>query len=336
MGVRITTLPLILVLAPACYAETVQRPPPPPANWQSLEARPRAAAEPGRIAATAKERAAAKLYLDAVASPGAAQLGKLLDEEAHFTFAGSGDAHGREKVVEAHEALFGTVDGRRFALRRILVTDSSQVLEWTLTGTHRATQKAIAIQGLTAIWTRDDGTITDVHLFFDQALIKAQLGEGPKGLEGLHPPSPAGSVQEVEQLQSAEERVDVDLVRAQLQALEDGREAAYLEAMADDVEVNTLERDAPLRGKAEAKSYFNFMRKAINYLATSIVNTWGVKSFVAVEYNILGEQRVPIGWIPVQRDPLMKMSVVEVIEIRDGKIARVWRYDNPSQIIDTP
>ena len=78
------------------------------------------------------------------------------------------------------------------------------------------------------------------------------------------------------------------------------------------------------------------MRSAIAYLATSIENGWGFGPFVVVEYHIVGEQRRPIGWIPVPKDALIKMSIVDVIEMREGKIARVWRYDNPIQILPSP
>jgi hypothetical protein len=30
------------------------------------------------------------------------------------------------------------------------------------------------------------------------------------------------------------------------------------------------------------------------------------------------------------------MFVVDVAEVHDGKIARVWRYDNPTQILSSP
>jgi hypothetical protein len=305
-------------------------------DWQSLQPPPSAPiARPG--AATTKERAVANVYTKALASPSFAILGPALDEEAHFTFVGSRDAHGREEVVKAHDALFGAFEQRSFVPTRVLLTDSSQVLEWTMTGVHKASRKPVTIKGLVLLWTKDDGTISDVHLYFDEAVVKAQRGEGPTALQGLPPVAlPSQAPAEVEQARSPEETANVALVRAEVQALEDNKEATYVATMTDDVEVTTLESAAPSRGKAGARAYFAAMRKAIGYLDTSIDNAWGVGPFVAVGYQILGEQRGPIGWIPVQKDKLIKMSVVDVVEIRDRKIARVWRYDNPSQIVSSP
>jgi hypothetical protein len=104
--------------------------------------------------------------------------------------------------------------------------------------------------------------------------------------------------------------------------------------MSDDVEVYTLEHVTPAHGKAEAKAYYKGMHKAIGQLDTTIMGAWGVTRFAIVEYSIAGEQLGPIMWMPSQRDKVIRFELVDVCEIRDGKIARIWRYDNPIQIAD--
>ena len=289
------------------------------------------------MTATAKERAATDAYLKALASPGFTDLGRILDEDAHFTFAGFKDVHGRDKVIRSHQALLGGFVSRTFVLSRVFLTDSSQIVEWTMSGTHEASRKPVTIKGLALLWTKDDGTISNVHLYFDQALANAQVGAGPKALLGLAPPQlPSGPRQEVEQTLNPEETANVAVVRALLDALENKNEAAYLAAMADDVEVTTLASTSPVRGKIEVRGTLKAMHKAIAQLDTSIDNIWGVGPFVVVEYHIVGEQRGPIGWIPAPKDSLLKMFVVDVVELQGGKIARLWRYDNPSQILAVP
>jgi ketosteroid isomerase-like protein len=244
---------------------------------------------------------------------------------------------GRENIVKAHQALFGAFGERLFTANRVLLTESSQSLEWTMTGVHSATHKSVTIKGLTLLWTKDDGSITDIHLYFDEAVVQAQLGLGPETLRGFHPTITASSpVQFAEQQKSAGEEANVAAVRAQLQALEDNNEAAYLATFSDDIEVSTLESVHPSKGKPALRTYFKTMRNAIGYLATSIENSWGVDTFVTVEYQIVGEQRGPIAWVPVQKDKLIKISVVDVCEVHDGKLARVWRYDNLGQIVSSP
>jgi ketosteroid isomerase-like protein len=245
--------------------------------------------------------------------------------------------HGRELVVRTHDALLGGISGRAFAPTRVLITDSSQVIEWIMTGTHADTRKPVALRGVALVWTRDDGSITDVHLYYDEALLLAQLGRGPKILQAVPPPQPPSGEREiVEQSRSAEEKTNLATVRASLEALAAGDEDAYLGKMADDLELVAPASAKPIRGKRAAQAYFRAMRGAIANLDTTVDKIWGIGRYVAVEYHLVGEQRGPIGWIPAQRDSLIKMFVVDIVEVVDRRIVRVWRYDNPGQILPDP
>src|SRR5262249_8776485 len=148
------------------------------------------------------------------------------------------DTRGRDRVVGAHNALFGAFEQRSFALSRVLRTDRSQSLEWTFSGVDSRVQKPVAVKGVTLLWTNDDGSLSDVHLYFDPALVKAQLGVGPPELQTLpRPPISSGAPQVLEQGGTPEETANVALVRAMLKALEDNRESAFLSTLANDVEV---------------------------------------------------------------------------------------------------
>jgi ketosteroid isomerase-like protein len=330
------------VLALACSnAETVPPPPAAPVSWRAAY---RVPADAGPVRATDKERAAAGGYERALASPGFAGLRAVLDEDAHFAFGGMKDAHGRDNVIAAHQKLLGAFDQRTFTARRVWITESSQALEWTMTGVQArdwegvaATHGPVVIQGITLLWTNDDGSVTDVQANFDEARVKVQLGAGPKELAALPPPQVATApVQEFEQERSGEESTNVAQVRASLSALERGDEAAYLATMTDDVEVTTPERAQAARGKDEARTYFKAIRKQIAELDTSVDNAWGVGRFVIIQYFVVGTQTAPLGWIPLAHDRLLKLSVVDVVEMRAGSIARVWRYEDPGQVLAGP
>ena len=194
-----------------------------------------------------------------------------------------------------------------------------------------AAQKPVVIQGVTLLWTKDDGTLTDFHVYFDIAVVKAQLGAGPRELAGVAtPPMPSGPTQVSDQ--TAQDPDNAAAVRTALAALENSSESAYLGAMADDIEVHTLERADPLRGKDEQRAYFTTMHKAIAQLDTTIENAFSVGRYAIVEYSITGEQLAPIGWVPMQRNRVVKLHLVEVDEVENARIARIWRYDNPSEI----
>jgi ketosteroid isomerase-like protein len=332
---------LSCLLAAACSSETVAQPPPPPIDWHSFQARP--AVEAGAPTPTEKERATADAYLKALVSPGLAQLATVLNENVHSEIVGIAESHGRERTVQTHDAAFGAFDQRVFTPTRIWLTDTSQVLEWTMTGTlarewmgASSVGKPVVIHGISLLWTKDDGSITDLHVYFDVALAKASLGVGPKELLALPRPSPtpASTVQVFDQTNSPEEKANVSAARSALDALENRNEAAYVAAFTDDVEVVTQERPQPARGKDEAlRAYFRAMHKAIGQLDTTVINTWGVRQYAIVEYFIAGEQTGALDWIPMQRNNVLRLEVVDVMELHDGKIARLWRYDDPAQVV---
>lgn len=332
---------LLAVLGAGCSKEVVPQPPPAPIDWASLNARPApSAAAPTPLE---RERASGNAYLKALASPGLSELGAALDDDAHCRYAGARDLRGREHVVELHDALFGAFDPRSFAVRRFWLTPASSAIEWTMTGVQArdwlgipASRKSVTIHGITLLWTKYDGLITEVHVYFDEALVKAELGVGPKELLALPPPpAPSGAREDVEQAGTNEESANVMRVRDALDALED-KEVAYVEAMTDDVEVLTPSRARPGRGKEEARAYWKAMHKAVGRLDTAIHNIWGFEQFVVVEYAITGWMTGPYGWVPARKDSAFELAVVDVVELRDGRIARVWRYDNPSELLSKP
>jgi hypothetical protein len=334
-GARFLALGALVALA-ACSSDTLAPPPAPPVNWHSFDARP---VDAGTTGPTDKERALAEAYVAALGSASFAQLAPLVDDEAHFTFPGLDDAHGRDPVVHAHDVILGAFDQRKFAATRVLRTSSEQTIAWTMTGVQArdwmrvpASQKPVVIDGVSLLWTKDDGSIADVHVYFDVAAVKAQLGAGPKGLVAFVPAAPPAGTAPQFVDQNGKEQDNAGIVRTELDALENN-EAVYVNSVVDDVEVHTLERPDPVRGKDEAKTYYRAMHKAIAQLDTTVVNGWGVSTFAVVEYTIAGEQIAPIGWIPMQKDAVFRLHLVEIAELRDGRIARVWRYDNPSEIL---
>jgi steroid delta-isomerase-like uncharacterized protein len=328
------------VLASACAAETVELPPPAPIHSQS--ASPGA---PSPTTPTQRERAVADAYTKALVSPRLAALDPLLDDEVLFAF-GARNSRGREKVVKQHDEMFGAFDDRRIVMSRIWLTDStqtinSQALEWTMTGVQaRAwmgvapTGKPVTIQGLTLLWATDDGVITELHVYFDEDVVKAQLGAGPVELRKLAiPAAPAGAPQMLERSGAPPEKANVATFRAMLQALQDNQEAAFLATMSDDVSVFTLDDAEPRRGKDEARSYFRTLRKAVRQVDTVVENAWGVGSFAIVEYAITGLQIAPLHRIGLAGNGALHplhSQYADILELRDGKVARIWRYSDPA------
>jgi hypothetical protein len=326
-----------IALVVACSGETALQPPTPPVNWHSFS---RPVVDAGANSPTAKESTLAQQYADALASPGFGLLGHLLDSDAQFMFPGPSmdSVQGRDAVVQAHTALFGAFDRRRFVLSRILRTATEQCVEWTMSGVQQrdwmgvaATERPISIKGATLLWTKDDGTLSDVHVYFDVAAVKALLGAGPRELEGLAAPAmPTGPAQITEA--SGQQPDNAAIVRTARDAFDTDDENAFVATMTDDVAVYSLDRDEPRRGREERRAYFRAMIKAIAQLDTTITSSTSVGPYAIVEYSLTGEQLAPIGWVPLLRNRVVKLHLLEVAEIENAKIAKVWRYENLSEM----
>jgi hypothetical protein len=316
---RVFLLATILAeLATACTTELVSVPPPPPVDWPSLEVRPKPSPA-AALSPTEMERAAAAAYTAALASPRLEKLGPLLVDEVHFRFTDSKDVYGKENVLNAHLQIFGPITDQRIETSRVLLTESSQVIEWKMTAALRSAP--ITISGLSLLWTQDDASISDMHLYFGEVSGKEGALQSPTS-----PPV-------FEQARSPNERANVELVRSMIKALEGENEAAYLEPLAEEIEILTLRSGELLRGKTAARSYFRGMRDAVSMLSTSVENIWGIGPFVAVEYQIRGDLRGRLRDLPSPpREGRLKMAIVDVMEMHGGKIDSVRRYDNPIQI----
>jgi predicted ester cyclase len=259
----------------------------------------------------------------------------LLDEAAHFWFAGR-EALGPAAVVGHHAAIFGAFAQRQFKATRLLLAASAQAIEWTMTGTQTgpwqglpASGKPVVIRGLSLVGTSDDGIITDIRMYFDQAVVKAQLGVGPADLLAL-PPATVSDAPPlvVEQPAPDHAATNAGVMRMMLQDLEDAKESDFLATFADDIQVFTQDRAEPMTGKQAARGYYRTLHKAIRQLDTVTENAWDVGQFAIVEYSITGVQRTPLGRIPLVPDRALNLRFTDIAEIHDGKITRIWRYDD--------
>jgi hypothetical protein len=288
------------------------------------------------------------VYVQALGAPTFEGLGARLDDDAHFTFPGNGDVYQRGSIVRALDRLFGAFEQRHASVNRIWSANSEETVDWTLVGVQArdwmgiaATHRPVIIHGLTLMWTKDDGTITDMHVYFDVAAVKAQLGVGPQELVSQAVTPSLGSYRSAtgaeplifDQTGNANEQSNVVQGRALLDALETNSLAAYVGLMSDGVEIFTLERGQPWRGKADATAYFKAMHAAIGQLDTTVTDAWGVDQFAILEYTLAGEQLGAVGWVRPQPEVAIRFHIVDVIEIQNGQIVRIWRFDNPAEVV---
>jgi hypothetical protein len=334
----IIALVLLAAFAQACSSETVAMWPPPPVHFM---AGPGVASTSSPVTPTDKERGLADAYLKALSSPGFVGLDSIVDEQGRIAL-GARNTHGRERVLKVHEDAFGAFDQRHFFTNRVWLTDSThpldaQAFEWTMTGVQARvwlgiapTLKPVVIKGLTLIWTNDDGIISDLHVYFDEGMVRAQLGSGPPELQKLPLPSADAGTHEVfERTGTAEENANVGVARAMIQALEADKESDFMSTLDDNVQVFTSDHAEPTRGKNAARQYFRTLRGSIHHLDTVVENAWGTGSFAVVEYAITGLQQAPLPRVTFAADRPLHTQFVDIAELKGGRMVRIWRYSDP-------
>jgi hypothetical protein len=101
----------------------------------------------------------------------------------------------------------------------------------------------------------------------------------------------------------AMEKEAIALLRGLVQALEDDKEAQFVAPFAG-------------AGQEEARAWFKTMRQSVAQLDTAITSVWAVEDQAVVEYAVSGRHG----------DAIVRKSLVDIAEIHDGRITRIWRY----------
>jgi SnoaL-like domain/SnoaL-like polyketide cyclase len=341
------TLPLLtlvsLVLV-ACASERVGAPLPAPIDWASFDRH--AQTDAGTSDGLTRERATVNAYTDALTS--LTSLAKLLDENAHLNVWGLRDRQGRENVVAAHDELFGAFEHRSFVASHVMLQRGSAAIEWTLMGVHarpwmdlRPSQHTIFLRGITLVTIQEDGEISDLRIMFDAGALKAQIAKQASS------EAPLSTVTDwCEAVGGPLESANVQAVQRFLDDLEIDRpdqpdagrvvddEHAYLAAVTEDVRLE--ERGETRQGRDGARAYFRSMRSTIGQLDITVRSSWACGSRVVVEYTIGGEQLGPIGPIPFAANRVVLINTIDVMELRNGEVSHVWRYDDLDAILGTP
>jgi osmotically-inducible protein OsmY len=292
----------------------------------------------GQLAAERAQSRFADRYLAALSSPALMGLEAELHPEARASFPGLPTAEGRRAAVGLHELLFSAFGGRSFRATRVFAANRVVIVEWVMTGSQEgdwmqvpATRKVVRFKGLTALWLDPDGAITDAHVYFDVAAVRSLLEEtNAERADGVR--EPLATPQTVVQQGSAKEMDAAATMRGALEALDRGDETGYVSRFADDVALYTLRSTAPSEGRSAVRAYFDRSRAALAELDVVVTHLWGIGNFAIAEYCISGVQVRPIDSQPLIPYRVVRLHVVDVAELRDDRIARLWRYDNPIEL----
>jgi predicted ester cyclase len=322
----------------ACVSSDVEQPPPAPVDPRIYQ---QTAMREAAVHKTAfeTEQEALDGFGRAIAQNDAKALAPLFDPDADMSFPGMAHASDRDGLLKSMADLLGPFTERKYTPSRIWLSGEAAVVEWTMLATQsgewmsvKASGKHVGIKGITLFWFKLNGLVTDMHVYFDVGAVLAQLGAAPKGIEAPVPSPITGAPEVFLAGGNEQEKKNVHDLNASFDALEAKNEAGFLAPFADGVEVYRLDRAAPEHGKDERRKFAKWVTHGLSSLAQNPTNAWGVGPYAIEEYTITGVHSGPIaGTQPSGRS--LELHYVDVMEMKDDKILRVWTYGNSMELL---
>jgi steroid delta-isomerase-like uncharacterized protein len=298
-------------------APTAEAPPPPPAKPPLADLEKTALAAAG----------AALNAHDAV------KLAGLYADDAVIRVAGLNEVTGRDAIMKNMQEWFDTFSNVKVGFGRVWFAGDVVVLEWVLNGTYtgdffgvKGKDQPIGHLGLSVLWFNPDGRVKEEHRYGDLGAVMQQV------TKTAAPPLP--TIPDAPQMfapsGSAEETARLDLVKKLYGAIEKKGESDFLALLADDVEYEG--HLGKVKGRAEAKKFFQSLTKGFPDAAFTVSNAWAVGDYVIVEYTLNGTNKgTLLGLAPTNRP--VSVHAVDVVRVEGGKIARAATYSNGLELM---
>lgn len=331
-----------LVLLMACGGETqkaVETPkvaPPPSATVEAPDAAPAASATPP-AAPPFDAFTAARTIMEGFNRQDSMKYGGAYTADAVLAIAGSPDYKGAQIVAEHQRLIEAFPDTRMNGFRLLSVGNKDgdgglAVLEWVLSATQQSdwmgvkpAGKGVGVRGVSVMWLAGDGTIKNEHRYYDVANMLGQVGGLPGKWRAI-PMIPA-QMKSVPATGAASESANVDTVKKMLASLEAKKEADFLGAQNDSVELDDLTRSESYLTIADTKKMYDAWTKSFTDLKIAITNAWGFGDFVAIEMVVTGKQTGAFdGYLASGK--ALSLHKVGVYQMKDGKVFKGWTYGN--------
>jgi steroid delta-isomerase-like uncharacterized protein len=343
---------LVLGLVPACgeAAPPPLVPSPMPEAPPALPQPPKPIDDPPPPPKPVMADAQKKFVVDleaALAARDAKKVAALYATGAVHSSAGKEGVHesvGRAEIEKSRERGF-SVMGKAFpdikwVHTRALQSGDVMVLEWTATGTDtggfledKPTNKKVGWRGVSILQFDDDGLVKRETTVLDPMTIMGQLGRGDSKAK-VRPPAtlPTGPTQWFAAKGTAEEQKNLDTAKTIYALMEKKDDKGIVALFTDDVVRSDLTQPDDAKGKEVAKKELGAAFKVFPDLKMNVKNGWAFGDTVVTELETTGTLKGAMGRL----EPNGKTATthgIDVIEMKDGKIARLTSYANARELL---
>ncbi|NUO52893.1 MAG: nuclear transport factor 2 family protein [Polyangiaceae bacterium] len=293
---------------------------------------PVATAEP----VAAPKRPLAELIKENVAGSEAAwgakdikKLGALYTQDAGFAtwgMTGAKEEKGPE-MLKGLEGFWAALAEVKLKTGRVIQSNDLAISEWVVTATTQD-KKTLGVSGVSLMWFADDGRVKREQLYMDEQTTGMQMGE--KSLRGRAPISAPASTEWVTVGNTADEKKNVETIKALYGALDKKDTKAFEGMLADDAVFSDMARPEDVKGKAKIKDDFGKFSKAFPDLKLETKQVIGAGKYVVVEGSWTGTMQGQLGPLKASKKN-GTIHFVDVFELKDGKVAKLTTYSNGAE-----
>lgn len=325
-----------LALLSACGGEEpppVVPQPPPVASAPPPPPPPTATAEPApapKLSLAELQKQGLGTALAGLNGQDPAKFASVYADNAVIAVAGLNEVNGRPAIQQNMTEWFEVFSKAKLGFSRVWVKGDTMVLEWVINGTHKGelfgvkgTEQPIGHYGLSIVQFSPEGKVVKESRYGDLGTVMTQVG-GVKAKPRPIPPVPAAP--ETITAKGDEDK-NVEIAKAALTALENRKEADFAAALTDDIEHDGLFHLETTKGKDEAKKFFKSFTTAFPDAKFEVTKAFAIGDYVIAESVLKATHKGALGTIQATKRPVA-LHLVDVFKLKEGKIARVWTYQN--------
>lgn len=269
--------------------------------------------------------------MNAVNAGDAARYASVYMEDAVITIYGGGELMGRGAIEQYEIELLREFPGTRLALRSIWQEGASAVVHYAVNG-QTASRQWMGHEGLLFYKFHPSGLIETERRYLDSLTPMAQLGMLDRSPARELPTLPNEPTVHVAR-GVADEKANVEIVRATFAALDSANELEFLAAMAADAVADELVYPHPFIGRGNVKAWFEAWTKAVTDATTEINTILGVGAFVLVETVVSGTLNGPLGRVSASNKPFA-VHRAAIFQLENEKVIRVTGFLNGKELAE--
>ena len=303
---------------------TTPPPPPPP---------PEPPPPPPKPSMASMQNAALTTAAVALNAHDAAKLASCYADAAVIRVAGLNEVNGKDEITRNMQEWFDTFSDVKVGFSHVWIAGDVAVLEWVLTGTYsgdllgeKGKDQPIGHLGLSVLWFDQDGHVKEEHRYGDLGAVMQQV------TKKAAPPLPTlpAALEIQTSTGSADEAAHLEAAKGVYSALEKKNEGDFVSRLSDDVEYEG--HLGKVKGKAEAKKFFQTLTHGFADAKFDVTNGWAVGSVAIIEYTLGGTNKAALlGAGPTNRP--ISVHAVDIVRIVDGKVARASTYSNGLELM---